>query len=414
MKQVDLIIKADTILTCRSRCGFKRGVKQMNDIGLLQSGFIAVKNGKIIDIGKLAVYNKKYKAKKIIDFKNKVVLPGFVDSHTHPIFAGSRVNEFQMRSSGASYEEIHAKGGGIFATVNATRSASFSALFENAKFYIENMLRHGSTTIEAKSGYGLTSEDEIKLLKVIKRLNEVLPADIIPTFLGAHSVPIEYKKAHTEYINLITKKMLPWVKKENLAKNVDVFCEEGAFSLEEAKKILTAAKKLKFNLKIHADEFKNLGGSSLIAMFKGLSADHLMNISDKDINLMAKNKTAAVLLPGTTFFLNKDKYAPARKLIEKNVIMALATDFNAGSCQTMSLQMIISLACIKMRMTPAEAINAVTINGAYALGLSNKVGSIEKGKQADFCVLSISDYMQLPYYFGVNLADCVIKKGNIV
>lgn len=415
MKNADLIITADTILTCRSYSGYKAGVKQMNDVGLLKDGFIAVKDGKIIDVDKISKLNGQYKkVKKTINCKDKVVMPGFVDSHTHPVFAGSRVNEFQQRLYGATYEEIHAKGGGIQSTVNATRQAYFIDLFKSAKFYIQTMIKHGTTAIEAKSGYGLSVEDEIKSLKVIKKLKEQFSVDIVSTFLGAHSVPLEYKKNRAEYVNLIINKMLPWIKKDKLADNVDVFCEEGAFTLEESKKILCKAKKLGFKLKIHSDEFKNLGGTALIAKLKGLSADHLININDKDINLLAKSKSAAVLLPGTTFFLNKGKYAPARKLLEKNVITAIATDFNAGSCQSLSMQMIISLACLKMKMTPEEAINASTINGAHALGLNGKAGSIEKGKQADLCILSISDYRQLPYYFGTNLVDLVIKKGNII
>lgn len=415
MKTADLIITADTILTCHSPKGYKTGLKQMNDVGLLKDGFIAVKDGKIIDVDKILNLNKKYKkVKKTINCKDRVVMPGFVDPHTHPVFAGSRVNEFQERQSGASYEEIHAKGGGIQATVNATRKAEFSELIDDAKFYIRTMIKHGTTSIEAKSGYGLSVEDEIKSLKVIKKLKEELPVDIVSTFLGAHSVPSEYKKNRAEYVNLIINKMLPWIKKDKLADNVDVFCEEGAFTLLEAKKILGRSKKLGFKLKIHSDEFKSLGGTALIAKLKGTSADHLMNISDKDINILAKSSIAAVILPGATFFLNKDKYAPARKMIDKGVAVALATDFNAGSCQTMSLQMIISLACLKMKMTPEEAINAATINGAYALSLSRRIGSITKGKQADICVLSISDYRRLPYYFGTNLVECVIKKGKII
>ncbi|MFH1454298.1 MAG: imidazolonepropionase [Armatimonadota bacterium] len=410
--RMDLIITGGTILTCHSSKGYKTG-KQMQDVNLLKDSFIAVKDGRIVDIDKLSVLNKKNKkAEKVIDFKDKVILPGFVDSHTHPVFGGSRVAEFQARAHGVTYEEIHAKGGGIQSTVNNTRGVSADLLYKRAKLFIEIMLRHGTTTVEVKSGYGLSSESEIKTLKVIKKLKKTLPVDIVSTFLGAHSVPKEYKQDRKKYIDIVINEMMPLVKKENLAEFIDVFCEEGAFTLEESRRILEKAKRLGFKLKIHADEFKNLGGSSLIASLKGTSSDHLMNIGDKDIKLMAENKTAGVILPGTTFFLGKDKYAPARKLIDSGVITALATDFNAGSCQTLSLQMIASLGCLKMKITSEEAINSITINGAYAAGVSNMAGSIARGKQADFCVLGIPDYREMPYYFGTNLVECVIKKGK--
>lgn len=413
MRNIDLIITADTILACHDDKGFKRG-GAMSDAGVLRGSGVAVAGGKIFDIDSYVNLQKKYKKTKIINFKNKTIIPGFVDSHTHPIFAGSRLNEFEARLRGASYEEIHASGGGIQSTVNATRKASFDELCKNAKFYINTMMKHGTTAVEAKSGYGLSVVDEIKSLKVIKKLQKDLPVDIIATFMGAHSIPKEHKKNRIAYVRMLIDEMLPQIKKEHLAGIVDVFCEEGAFTPEETKKIFAAAKKLGFQLKVHADEFKNLGASSLAAKLKGLSADHLMNINGGDIKMLAKNKTAAVLLPGTTFFLNKDKYAPAREIIDGNVITALATDFNAGSCQTLSMQMVISLAVLKMKMTVEEALNAATINGAYALGLSGKIGSIAKGKQADFCILGVSDYRQMPYYFGTNLVDRVIKKGRIV
>lgn len=344
----------------------------------------------------------------------KIVLPGFIDPHTHPVYAGSRVDEFLMRSQGKSYMEIHKAGGGIQKTVSKTRNASQKELYASAYDIFSRMLSHGTTTVEAKSGYGLNIEDEIKLLETLNKLNVDLPIEIHPTFMGAHDFPPEYASRRREFVNLIIYDLIPKIRENNLAKYCDVFCDEGAFTEGESRPILLAAKNAGLIPKIHADEFASIGGTELAIELEASSADHLLKITPSAISKLAASKTGAVLLPGTSFFLNLDHYAPARDLINSGAFVAIGTDFNAGSCLTESMQMICSLAVMKMKFTPEEAINAATVNAACTLGIENRVSKIIPGYQADLIILDISDYKEFPYHFGVNLVKTVIKNGKVV
>lgn len=351
---------------------------------------------------------------QIIRGNNQVVLPGFVDPHTHPVYSGSRVNEFILRSQGASYMEIHKAGGGIQKTVTETQAARDKELTNAATSVFLRMLDHGTTTVEAKSGYGLTTKDEIRILEIINKSNKTLPLSIIPTFLGAHSIPDEYLDRRKDYINIIINEMIPQITQKGLAKFCDVFCEEGAFSVAESMEILQAAKGAGLMPKLHADEFNSIGGTELGVALGAVSVDHLLKITQKGVALLASSKTSAILLPGTSFFLNMEHYAPARYLIDEGAFVALGTDYNAGSCLSESMQMVCSLAVIKMKMTPEEAVNAATFNASCSLGMGDRIGTIAPGKQADLILFDIPDYKEFPYHFGVNLVSRVIKKGKVV
>lgn len=411
MNNADKIILSETILTCNGNSP-KLG-DNLRDVSIIKNAAIAIKDSLIAAVDNKDKILSTYHSDEIIDFKNNVVMPGFVDPHTHPIFFGSRVNEFLMRAKGSTYEEIFAGGGGILNTVKTTKQASDDILIKKTLFVFNEMLRHGTTSCEAKSGYGLTLEQELRQLYLLNDISAYHPIDIAITFLCAHAIPPEYAEKRNDYVDLIVNKMIPTVKEKKLAKFIDVFCEEGAFNIFETERILRLGSEIDFKLKIHAEEFKHLGGCALAARMNAVSADHLLVINDEDIKELANSKTVAVLLPGTSFFLNKG-YANARKLIDGGAAVAIATDFNAGSCQTFSMQMIISLACIKLKMTPEEAINAATINAACAINVDDKCGSLDSGKYADFIVLEIEDYRELPYLFGTNIVKQVYKKGNLV
>lgn len=418
MKTVNLIIKnARQLLTLRSTQKGPRTKDGMEDLGIIEDGAVAISGNKIVGVGKTKeVFNeiKINDETKVIDAKSKVVLPGFVDCHTHPVFAGTREDEFEMRIRGKTYQEIAATGGGIKSSVRNLRSKSKEELIQLALPRLDRMLSYGTTTIEAKSGYGLSLEDEIKMLEVIKELNKIHPIDLIPTFLGAHEIPEEYKNNPKEYIKLITQKMIPEVAKRKLAVFCDIFCEKGVFNIEESRAILKAAKDHGFKLKLHADQLSALGGSKLAAELGAISADHLEFIDDDGIERMKEAGVIGVLLPGACFGLGMREYPPARKMIERGLPMALATDFNPGSSMTESVPMILSLACFMMRVTPAEAVAASTINPAYAVEKGNEVGSIEVGKTADLVVWNVQNYKEIPYHFGVNLVDQVTKDGKVV
>ena len=355
-----------------------------------------------------------YISDKIIDASNKVVMPGFVDPHTHPVFVNTRENEFEMRTKGRSYVEISQSGGGIRSSIEAVRKASEDELYELAEKRVWRMIRNGTTTLEAKSGYGLSTESEIKMLKVIKRLNDSLPIDIIPTFMGAHEFPTEYKDNHEEYIRILKEEMMFEVKKQNLAVYCDIFTEEHVFNIEQSRDILNRAKELGFKIRMHADEIKPIGGAELAAEVGAVSADHLGAASDEGIAAMKKAGVIAILLPGTIFSLGMKSYARARNMIDSGLPVALATDYNPGSCNCDSMQFIITLACLQMKMTVAEAITAATINAAYSLERGDKVGSLEIGKQADILIMDMPSYKFLPYHFGSNNVQIVIKKGKII
>ena len=388
---------------------------EMLDLSIVEGASVLVRNGVIAALGVASAVARQASANAVrINAANSVVMPGFVDAHTHPVFAGTREDEYEMRASGITYQQIASKGGGILSTVRKTREASEDELFELALPHVRWLLEHGTTTIEAKSGYGLTLDDELKILRVIQRLNAETPLDLIPTFLGAHEIPDEYRNARGDYIRLITDEMLPRIAAEGLAVYCDVFCESHVFTIDETRRLLTRAKELGLGVRIHADQLSLSGGGRLAAELSAASADHLEWIDDQGIVALARSGVIAVLLPGAVFNLGLARYAPARAMIEAGVPIALATDFNPGSSPTPSMQMILSIACTQMRMTPAEAVTAATINAAYSLGCGDALGSLEAGKQADLVVFDCPDYRQIPYFFGVNHASLVIKEGRIV
>ncbi|MFQ6056853.1 MAG: imidazolonepropionase, partial [Methanosarcinales archaeon] len=379
----DLIIKnANELLTLSGNSSRPKIGKQMDDLGIIQNGALAIAANKIIACGNSdEVITEVLKTHDTveIDASNKVVMPGFIDCHTHLVFAGSREDEFEQRIKGASYLDILKSGGGIFNTVRATRAASKDELIKKSLRHLDTMLKFGTTTIEAKSGYGLTIEDESKQLQVMKELDKMHSIDITPTFL-VHTTPPEFSESE-EYIDFVINNMLP--KMQGLAEYCDIFCEHEVFDLEQSEQVLTAAKKLGFKLKIHADQLTDIGGAQLAAKLHATSASHLDHISKEGIDAMANSGTIAVLLPGASFFLGLDTYPPAPYMISKGVPVALGTDFNPGSCPTESMQIILTLACIKMKMSPAQAINAATINAAHAINKADTIGSLEVGKQAD-------------------------------
>jgi len=381
-KHVDIIIKnASQLVTAASDIP-KTGVELQN-LGIIEDGALGIFSGIISCIGKTNEILESYTAKTIIDASHKVVMPGFVDPHTHPIFVKTRENEFEMRLQGKSYKEISQTGGGIRASIKDVREASLEKLIELGLKRINKMLEMGTTTIEAKSGYGLTTESELKMLKAIQMINEISDMDIIPTFLGAHEYPEEYKDDHEKYIDILINEMLPEVKAQNLAGYCDIFCEEHVFTVSESRRILNAAKELGFKIRFHADELEPIGGAELAAEIGAMSADHLVAISDEGIRKLKEASVIPILLPATTFSLGLTKYAPARKMIDAGLPVALATDFNPGSCNCDSQQLVASLACLQMKMLPAEAVNAITINAAHSLERGKLVGSLEVGKQAD-------------------------------
>ncbi|MCX6173557.1 MAG: imidazolonepropionase [Ignavibacteriales bacterium] len=389
----------------------KRG-SELSDINPITDHSILVENGIIKDLIPNSSTSKT-SADKTIDLKDLILLPGLVECHTHSVFAGSRANEFLMRLNGATYEEIAKSGGGIISTVKAVRNSSFEELVRILKPRIDYFITQGITTLEIKSGYGLSFYDEIKLLQVINYFKTHSQIEIISTFLGAHTYPPEYKNDHKQYLDLIIKELLPYIIKNKLSDSVDAFCEKSAFSSDEVDKIFTRAKKLGYKLRLHTEQFNNIGGLEVALKHKALSVDHLEVINEDDIPKLAKSETVSVLLPGVSFFLDYD-YAPARKLIEHNAIVALATDYNPGSSHISNLHFIMQLATLKMKMSAEEIISAVTINASAALGLNDKSGSIEVGKQADFAVFAAKDYQEIIYSIGINLNKYTIKKGQII
>lgn len=350
---------------------------------------------------------------EVVDAGRRIVMPGFVDAHTHPVFAGIRANEFEQRSTGATYREIAARGGGIRSTVRATRNASLNDLVKAAKRYAQWFLRCGTTTIEAKSGYGLTIEDELKLLRVIKQLDETTPLHYVPTFLGAHDIPSEYKSRRATYVSLVINEMLPRVAQEKLAEYCDVFCETDVFTTDESWQILSAARCQGLGLRVHADQLSLSGGAQLAAELNAATADHLEHVDSAGIQALKSAKVQPVLLPGSVYALGSSQYPPARQMIDAGLGVVLATDFNPGSSPTPSMTMVLSLACTQMKMTPAEAVTAATINAAYSLGRGDEIGSLEKGKRADFVIHDASDYRELAYFFGIEHPWQVYASGKL-
>jgi len=413
-EKVDLVIvNADELLTLADESQKPRTGKRMQELGIIRDGGVAIKDGRIVAVGKTADVAGAFKAENVISANGEVVLPGFVDPHTHLIFAGSREDEFQMRIAGAPYLEILKAGGGILRTVKETRRASFEKLVENGTKTLDAMLEHGTTTIEAKSGYGLTTKDEMKMLEVVQRLNQLHSADIVPTFLGAHAIPPEYSNSPQDYVSLVTEEMIPKVTAKGLAEFCDVFCERGVFNLEQTRRILTAGRNSGLKPKVHADEMSRLGGAELAAGIGAVSADHLLFSSKEGIEAMADKGVIATLLPAAAFSLMTNRYADARAMINLGVPIALGTDFNPN-CWIENQQLTIALACHFMKLTPAEAITAATINAAHAISREKEVGSLEPGKKADVTILDIPNHKFLGYRFGINLVDKVIKNGRLV
>ncbi|MCL5029210.1 MAG: imidazolonepropionase [Bacteroidetes bacterium] len=390
---------------------YKRG-KEQNELNILTGHSLIIEDDIIKDLVPNSIV-KNLECDEIVDIKNKIVLPGFVECHTHTAFSGSRSDEFRDRLKGISYEEIANRGGGINKTVNAVRNSSVKELVDKISPRIDYFMSQGITSLEIKSGYGLDFENEIKLLKVINYLNEKYPIDIIPTFLGAHTYPEEFKENHKTYLNLLIDELLPFISQNHLAKFCDGFCESTAFSVDEIEEFFTKAKSLGLDLKIHSDQFNRLGGIDLALKYNAVSVDHLEVINDADINKLGSSEIACVLLPGVSFFLNH-QYAPARKLIDNNSIVALSTDYNPGSSNICNLNLIMSLAAIKMGMTIEETISAVTINAAKAIGLNEERGSIEIGKKADLAIFETNDYSDIVYNVGRNLNYMTIKNGEII
>ncbi|MDN5374982.1 MAG: imidazolonepropionase [Thermacetogenium sp.] len=416
--EADLIVRnAAEIVTCAGGTERPKRGREMAEIGVIRDGAVAAKEGVIVAVGETSDVLEQVAIggdTRVIDAGGKVVLPGLVDPHTHVVFAGSREYELEMKIEGRGYLEILAAGGGILDTVRATREAGLEELIAAAGKYLQEMLAQGTTTAEAKSGYGLSTEGEVKMLEAIRELNLVQPVELVPTFLGAHAIPAEYRTNPDGYVDLVVEEMLPVVARRGLAEFCDVFCEEGVFSVEQTRRILLKARELGLKLKVHADEMAPLGGAELAAELGATSADHLMAVSDQGICDLARSDTVAVLLPATTFCLMGERYAPARRMIEQGVTVALATDFNPGSSPVNSLQVVMGLACRQLKMRPAEVITAVTINAAHAVGRAAAVGSLEVGKKADMVIFDAPNHLYLMYRFGTNLVETVIKNGKVV
>jgi imidazolonepropionase len=413
-----LLHSASQLLTLAG--GSQRG-HELGRLAIIPDGAVLFRNGWILQTGATTELMQAYPEEERWDAQGCVVLPGFVDPHTHVIWAGDRAAEFEMRLQGQTYLEILAAGGGILSTVRATRSASIETLIDETRSRLQVLLAHGTTTVEVKTGYGLDTQTELSMLEALIRLDDEGPWDLAITFLGAHAVPLEYVNKSDDYTQLLCVEMLPTVSSwwkdhagERALPFVDVFCERGAFNLAQSRRILETARELGFPLKIHADEFDNLGGASLAAELGAVSADHLVRTSPQDIQALAASPTVAVALPCTPFGLAEQEYTPAKRILDAGGLLGLASDINPGTAWCGDMQFVIALACRYLRLTPAQAIAASTINAAAAIGQSERVGSLEAGKQADIVLLSCSDYRHLGYRFGPSLVQAVIKKGELV
>jgi imidazolonepropionase len=413
MKVDMLITGAHTIATMASDKNLKAG-KAMADAGLITDAGIAIQDGKIMDILSNSEILQKYQADEIIDAKGKMLSPGFVDSHSHPVFVHTREAEFAMRLSGKSYVEIAKSGGGIRSSIDAVRKASVEELVELSLPRIRRMIALGTTTLEAKSGYGLSTESELKQLEAIKILGEILPIDIVPTFMGAHEFPLEYKDDHEAYIKILIHEMLPAVKEQGIAEFCDIFTEAHVYSIEESRRILQAARELDFGLKMHADEIEAIGGAELAAEMHCISADHLGAASDEGILAMKRAGVIPTLLPATLFSLRSKSYARGRFMIDSGLPVAIATDYNPGSCNCDSMALTMSLACLQMGLSPSEALASATINAAAALARQDSVGSLMIGKKADILIWDIPGIDFIPYHLGSSHIDMVIKSGHLI
>jgi imidazolonepropionase len=415
----DLVVKhAAQLITLAGPPGPRRG-RAMDILGLVEDGALIAQDGRVAWVGPTRDLPDT-PAREVLDATGKVVLPGFVDAHTHVVWAGDRAEEFAMRLRGATYLEVQAAGGGIMRTVQATRAATAEELAAESLARLREMLAHGTTTAEAKTGYGLETAAEIKQLEVLHDLDQRQSVDLVPTFLGAHLVPAEWKEDPEGYVRLLVEEMLPavhrwwratWPERPLFC---DVFCDEGAFDVAQARRILEAARALGMGLKLHVDEFRNLGAARLGVDLGATSVDHVVCTSPEEIRLLARSRTVAVALPGTTFGLGHTDYAPAREIVDAGGALALGTDLNPGTCWCPSMPFIIALACRYLRLTPAEALCAATVNAAWACGCGEQVGTLEPGKQADLLLLDLPTYLHLPYRFGTNPVQVVVKRGKVV
>jgi imidazolonepropionase len=382
----------------------------MSNLAIIRDGGMLIRDGKIDIVGASNEIEKQAGDVKVIHLGGRVVLPGFVDAHTHLVFAGNRLDDFERRARGETYEQIAAAGGGIWSTVEKTRASNDVDLLAQAKKHANWFLRCGTTTVEAKSGYGLTVEDELKILRVMRRLNQETPLEVVPTFLGAHAIPREFRES--DYVDLVLNEMLPRIASEKLAEFCDIFCERGYFDIEQSRRILTAAKKLGFKLRAHVDQLTNSGGARLAAELGATTADHLEKTDQEGIAALKSADVQPVLLPGSVYVLGSKSYPRAREMIDAGLAVVIATDFNPGSSPTTSMSMILSLACTQMKMSAAEAITASTVNAAYSLNRGDKIGSLEPGKRANFSIFDCEDYRELAYWFGFPQVDSVYVSGE--
>lgn len=409
----------NNISECLTMAGGPRRGKAMADPAILRDAAVGIDEGMIVEVGASEDLVAKHPDAELIDAQGRAVVPGFVDPHTHLVWVGDRANEFEMRLQGKSYMEIMNAGGGILATLTATRQADLETMVLQSQERAERAFRYGSTTMEAKTGYGLDLETEFRQLEAILKLNELGPLEVVPTYMGAHAIPRDYPGGVAAYTDWLCEAALPetkrWWQEHAPDKEMpfnDVFCEQGVFDVEDTRRILQRGQELGFRAKLHADEFVNLGGASLAAEIGAISADHLVKTSQQDILRLAASETVAVSLPGTPFGLGQPEYTPARAIIDAGGYLALATDLNPGTTWNESMQFIQALACRYLKITPAEALVASTINSAKAIGMEDRVGSIEVGKQADLLILAVSDYRHLTYRYGTNLVAEVYKRGE--
>ncbi len=406
---------AEQMVTLAGPPAPRRG-KALSQLAVIPNGALLTQEARILRVGRthaLEAEARRLRA-EAIECRGSVVMPGFVDSHTHLIFAGSRVGDYEERLRGKSYEEIARSGGGIRLSAQRVRQASMDSLVRQAENFLKQFAAHGTTTLEVKTGYGLEVAQELKLLEAIRQLRKISDLELVPTLLAAHVLPPEYAGRPNSYIETVIRELIPTVARRKLAEFIDCFCDRGAFTVADCRRVLAAGKEQGLIPRLHAEQLTRTGASRLAVEFKAASADHLDKLSSADLRALAQSDVVATLLPGVNFHLGLKAYPPARKLIEAGAIVALATDFNPGTSPTLNMQFILSVACSALRMTPAEAISAATLNAAYALRRADRLGSLEPGKQADLIVMDVSDYREIPYYFGVNHCRMTVKAGRFV
>jgi imidazolonepropionase len=409
------IVNCSQLVTLASSVKGTRTGAAMSDLSIIEDGAMLVRDGRIERVGARREIEPFVEAdSEVVDARGRICLPGFVDAHAHPVFAGTRADEYEQRARGVTYQEIAARGGGIRSTVRRTRAATLEELVQASKRYSQWFLRGGTTTVEAKSGYGLTVEDELKILRSIKMLNDETPLRYVPTFLGAHDIPDDYRERREDYVALVIEEMLPRVADEELAEYADVFCEERVFTVEESRRILTAAREHGLGLRLHADQLSLSGGALLAAELGAATADHLEHTDTNGIAALKSARVQPVLLPGSVYALGSSRYPAAREMIDAGLAVVLATDFNPGSSPTPSMPMVLSLASTHMKMTPAESLVAATVNAAYSLGRGDEVGTLEAGKRADFVIHDCADYREVAYFFGIEHAHAVYVDGQAV